>query len=263
MRIGIGSWTYPWSIGVPGYTRPEAPLTAAGLIERARELRVKLVQIADNLPVGRGDLDVSSLDGIEVELGTRGVDPSHLLGRLDVARSIGARLLRTMIDEDLESAGPAIKSVLPEFEEAGVTLAIENYERHRTSDLAGLVASLNSDYCGICLDPVNSLGALENPDQVLAQLAPFVVCFHVKDFEIERVPGKMGFLVTGRPAGYGRLDLPCMLSQLARHGRRPNLILELWTPWTESLKSTIALEEEWARIGVAYLRQFENGGTAR
>ena len=263
MRIGIGSWTYPWSIGVPEYPRPETPMTPTGLIQRARELRVSVVQIADNLPVGRGDIDLSLLDGLEVELGTRGVDPSHLLGRLDVARSIGARLLRTMIDEDLESAEPAIRSVLPTFEEAGVTLAIENYERHRSSDLATMLSSLDNPYCGICLDTVNCLGALESPNQVLAQLAPFVVCLHVKDFEIERISYKMGFVLTGRPAGYGRLDIPCMLSQLASYGRQPNLIVELWTPWSETLDATIAIEEEWARLSVAFLRQFENGASSR
>ena len=88
-------------------------------------------------------------------------------------------------------------------------------------------------------------------------LAPYVVSMHAKDFEIERVPYKMEFRVTGRPVGGGCLNLPWILSCLEKYRRKPNLILELWTPWLGTLDRTIALEEEWARESVAFLKQFE------
>ena len=52
MRLGIGSYTYGWAIGVSGHA-PERPMGALDLLERAAELGVGLVQVADNLPLHR------------------------------------------------------------------------------------------------------------------------------------------------------------------------------------------------------------------
>jgi 3-oxoisoapionate decarboxylase len=41
-----------------------------------------------------------------------------------------------------------------------------------------------------------------------------------------------------------------------KHGRSPNLILEQWTPFTETVERTVELEEEWARRGVQFLRRY-------
>ncbi|MDQ2901762.1 MAG: sugar phosphate isomerase/epimerase [Acidobacteriota bacterium] len=257
MRIGIGSWTYPWSIGVPGYPQPDLPLAASGLIGRARELGVGVVQIADNLPLRLGDLEGLSIEGIEIEVGTRGTEEANLLEYLEIARVLGARLLRTMIDTNLNTAKAQIRKVLPAFERAGVAIAIENYERHATRDLAAFVLGYGSPFLGVCLDTVNSLGALETPEQAVERLAPHVLSLHVKDFDIERVPSKMGFHVVGRPAGSGRLDVPWILSRLTERGRSPNLIVELWTPWAETLDRTIAIERDWARRSVEYLKTLD------
>ena len=37
MKLGIGTYTYMWSIGFPG-AAPDAPMRAMGLLEKAREL---------------------------------------------------------------------------------------------------------------------------------------------------------------------------------------------------------------------------------
>ena len=50
-RIGIGSWTYPWAAGTVRNWRPEQPMSPSGLVRQAAELGVKVVQIADNLPL--------------------------------------------------------------------------------------------------------------------------------------------------------------------------------------------------------------------
>ncbi len=103
MRTGISSFTFPWAIGVPGYPSPSSPLRAMDLLERAKELDAAVLQIADNLPLDR--LPSSELielgkaahnAGIVLEVGTRGVEPSHLQCYLGIARSIGAKFLRTL-----------------------------------------------------------------------------------------------------------------------------------------------------------------------
>src|ERR1700730_13537497 len=79
VRVGIGSWTYGWWSGVAGYPQPEVRLTPATLIGMAKELGVGGVQIADNLPGALDQVATLCACGIDVEIGTRGTDPSHLL----------------------------------------------------------------------------------------------------------------------------------------------------------------------------------------
>jgi sugar phosphate isomerase/epimerase len=114
---------------------------------------------------------------------------------------------------------------------------------------------LGPEDAGICLDTVNSFGALEGPEVVVRQLAPYTLNLHVKDFTIERVASKMGFILTGSPAGRGRLDLPWLLRQLRLAGRDVNAILETWPPFGRTLEETLARERSWVEASVRHLRQ--------
>ena len=69
---------------------------------------------------------------------------------------------------------------------------------------------------GVCLDTVNSFGALEGPAVVVEALAPLAVNLHVKDFVVTRHSSQMGFTVEGRPAGQGSLDVPWLFRELSR-----------------------------------------------
>jgi len=265
MRLGISSWTYPWAIGVRGFPAPDRPMRIADLLDRAAALKVGVVQVADNLPLH--ELDSAELRdardqavslGLKIEIGTRGVEPAHLLRYLKLAVSFDATLLRTLtrsVEEQtsLEQAEKWIREVLPEFEAQGVTLGLENYEKHSCRDLADLVRRPESRHVGICLDTVNSLGALETPEVVVETLAPLTVNLHIKDFVIERVPQMMGFAVSGAPAGAGKLAIPWLLEQMPAD-RNVSAILEQWPPLGESVEATVAMEQEWAELGVQYLR---------
>jgi len=237
----------------------------ADLLDRAAELKVGVVQVADNLPLH--ELDPAELRdardqavslGLEIEIGTRGVEPAQLLRYLELAVSFDAKLLRTLTHSverqtSLEQAEKWIGEVLPEFEAQGVTLGLENYEKHSCRDLADLVQRLESSHVGICLDTVNSLGALETPEVVVETLAPITVNLHIKDFEIERVPQMMGFVVSGAAAGTGKLAIPWLLEQMPSD-KNVSAILEQWPPMRESVGETVAMEQEWAERGIQYLR---------
>lgn len=167
-------------------------------------------------------------------------------------------LLRTLTDSveeqtSLEPAEERILEVLPEFEAQGVMLGLENYEKHSCRELADLVRRLESSHVGICLDTVNSLGALETPEVVVETLAPLTVNLHIKDFVIERVPQMMGFAVSGAPAGTGKLGIPWLLEQMPPN-KNVSAILEQWPPLREAVGETVAMEEEWAERGIQYLR---------
>ena len=117
-----------------------------------------------------------------------------------------------------------------------------------------MIEAAGSDRIGVCLDTANSLGAGEGLESVVAVLGPLTVNLHVKDFSIERVPWQMGFTVTGRPAGAGRLNVPALVEQLAKFQRCRTAILELWTPPEAGLEQTIAKEAAWAAQSIEYLR---------
>ena len=268
MRLGIGSWTYGWATGVSGYPPPARLLTAMDLIDRAHTYGLDIAQIADNLPVHElSSTDLATLrdhateTGIAIELGTVGFEREHLQRYLSLAMFLGARIVRTLIrtpdgKPDLTYAERCIRSVGDEFCSAGVVLAIENYEQLSCSELASLVERIDNPSVRICLDTVNSLGALETPRQVVAMLGPYVQNLHIKDFTIRRLASKMGYEVIGCPAGEGKLEIDWILCDLHRQGRNPSVILEQWTPWAGSIESTIAMEEAWAARSVRFLQRY-------
>lgn len=280
MQLGISSYTYAWAIGVPGYP-PERPLTATGLLDRAAELGVHLVQVADNLPLDRlPDSQLETFErraadlGVNIEVGTRGIHPDHLRTYLRLAERLRSPILRVVVDtaDHQPTEGEVVETIqglLPEFEQAGVCLAIENHDRFPAKTLARIIRRMDSPYVGICLDTVNSFGALEGPEVVVEALGPWVVNLHVKDFVVQRASHKMGFTVEGRPAGQGQLNVPWLLQALQEQtqGRcgsgpvhvEPNAILELWTPPEQALADTMAKEEAWAVASAAYLRRFIPG----
>ncbi len=264
--LGISSWSFPWAIGVAGYPAPRNPLSAIGLLEKANTLGVNVVQIADNLPLHQlNSKELNELHNtahkfqIELETGTRGVEPDHLFKYLEIAKSLNSGILRTLTHTaesrpDLPQIEKWLREVLPSFAKAGVTIVLENYERHTAGEFAELVRKINHPNLGVCLDTVNNFGALEGPEVVLKELAPYVINLHIKDFDIVRVDYAMGFSVTGKPAGEGKLNIPRVLEVLNQNQNSFNMILELWPPFINTVDESAMNEEAWVNRSIAYLK---------
>mgnify|MGYP000259320160 CR=1 FL=1 len=267
MLLGISSYAYTWSIGVPGYPLPEKKMSPLDLIKMAKELGVEVVQIADNIPLhsfGRKEIEnigkEAKKQGVILELGTRGVIPSILIEYLEIAKLLEAKLLRVLLDSPdssptIEQAVEWIRSVLSDFRKEGIFIAIENHDLRTSKELLELVRRIDDPYVGICLDTANSIGALENPYEVIKVLSPFTLCLHLKDVEIYRPKHQQGFVIEGRPLGRGKLNIRWILETVKSFGRDPNVILELWVPFTESIDKTIELERMWIRESVEYAKQ--------
>ena len=134
-----------------------------------------------------------------------------------------------------------------------MTLAVENHDRYSVAELASLIHGLG-DWAGICLDTVNSFGALEGPAIVLETLAPLAVNLHIKDFAVRRLDHAMGFAIEGRPVGAGQLDVPAVLTLLEQYRRVDTGVIELWTPPEATINATIDKEAQWATESLDYLR---------
>lgn len=265
MKLGISSYTYTWAIGVPGQ-EPPRPFTPIALLQKAAHLGLSVLQIADNMPLHALPVtqlealaDQAAAQNIQIEVGTRGIAPGHLQTYLHLAQRFGSPFVRVVIDTavhqpTLPKTISLLQESLPAFAQADTILALENHDRFTTADFLHILQTIDSPYLGICLDTVNSFGALEGPEVVIAALAPWTVNLHIKDFIVRRADHMMGFTIEGTPAGKGRLDLPGLVAALAAHGRVTSGILELWTPPAATIAETVAKEEQWARESVAYLK---------
>jgi 3-oxoisoapionate decarboxylase len=268
MRLGLSSYAYNWSVGVPGFPHPAQPLTAEGLLQKAADLGVHVVQIADNLPLHA--LNSAQIDAlaaraadlnIDLEIGTCGIDPTHLQSYLQLALRLRSPLVRVVIDTDtsqptLDQIVDLLHESLPAFTTAGISLAVENHDRLPAASLAHIIERCRGHHLGICLDTANSLGCGEDVSTLLRTLGPWIINVHLKDYRARRLPHKKGFLIEGCPAGSGVLDIPQLLAAISHFGRDPNIILELWSSPESILDQTLATEESWTRQSIHYLRQY-------
>ncbi|PRY66943.1 sugar phosphate isomerase/epimerase [Glaciihabitans tibetensis] len=260
--IGLGTYSFFWQHS----SLVAEPLTLADMLRRTRELDVEVFQICDYPQL----LDYSAAEarelrvvadglGIQLELGTRGVQSDHLASYLSLAETLGATVVRSMINTadhkpSLDEAEGLLRTVLPSFEGAGVTVALETYEQVRSADLVALIEAVASPSLGICLDPANSVAALENPVEVIDRCAPYVANIHSKDFAFTRRGGWVGFTLEGVPLGTGLLDYDYLLEKVRPDERGINQIIEHWLPLGETIEDTIRLENSWNTSNLQYLR---------
>lgn len=266
IEFGISSWSYPWAVGVAQGPRPEQPLSAIGLLEKAKALGVKVVQIADNLPLEDltdaelGELKQFALDaGIRIEVGTKGIEPEHMLRFLEIAQMLGSPVVRTLpaiFGErvPIQDVERQLSQVLDAYQTAGVMMVLENQEAYRADEYADMMARVNHPNLQVCLDLANALGAMEGPEHVMSRLGPHCANFHFKDVVTVRSETLMGFTIEGRPSGQGVIPIHWALEQLQQFGKQPIVIIELWPPPQETLEETLALEEDWVKQSVAYCR---------
>lgn len=267
-RLGLSTYGVTWAIGVPGYDLPPQPMDGLAFLRFAGELGLRLVQIADNLPLHslseddrRSLRDEAASRQIAVEVGTRGIQTEHLRHYIDLATFFSSPILRVVVDTRDHHPSPQevialIRTALPELEAAGITLAIENHDRFKVKTLVEILKAIDSPQVGICLDTVNSFGSLEGPEVVVNTLGPYVVNLHLKEFVVKRAGHAMGFEITGRPAGQGMTDVPWLLETLHGFGRTFSVVIEAWLPMQITIEETVLMEARWARQSVEYLRQF-------
>jgi sugar phosphate isomerase/epimerase len=266
MSIGLSTYAFFWRAS----DRVENPLTLDDMLSETERLGASVFQICDFAPVeSMDDAALAALRstaesrGIRLELGTRGTDPAHLRRYLRIARALGVALLRSMwtsgVDRpDRATSEARLREILPELRADGVTLALETYEQVASAELVALVAAVDDPLVGICLDPANTVAGLELPSEVTERCAPYVVNWHVKDFDFSRAPGWVGFSLAGTALGDGRLDYDGMRALLRPDERGINQIVEFWLPWQTDAQTTTTLEAEWTTRTIDYLRSRNN-----
>jgi 3-oxoisoapionate decarboxylase len=264
MILGISTFTYGWGIGLD----PTTPnVREIELLQRVKENGLKCLQVGDNLPLHLlSDMKLQQLktaatkNNIRLEVGARKLTEDHLRRYLEISTFLKAPLLRFVVDDGAyqpshQTVISIVKNALPVLKQKGITLGIENHDRYKAKELASIMEEISDDSVGICLDTVNSIGAGEGLEWVVDVLAPYTVNLHIKDFLIQRFEHKMGFVVTGAPAGTGMMNLPMIMKKLLHFQRCQSAVLEQWAaPEADSIL-TIEKELAWADQGLNYLKQ--------
>ncbi len=255
MAIGLSTYAFFWR-----------KISLHDMLKQTNELGCNVFQICDYptveslTPAELADLRDTAADlDIQLELGTRGVEPAHLLRYLDLCDTLGATLLRSMLNTATHkpTTGESVElldQVMPEFESHGVTIALETYEQVPTADLVKVVEGVGSAALGICLDPANCVAGLELPHDVVDRTAPYVKNMHIKDFAFTRQAGWVGFTLAGCPLGDGLLDYDEMVIAVDPAFRGINQIVEHWLQWQDNAETTCLLEAQWTQHSVNYLR---------
>lgn len=260
--IGLSTYSFFWQWS----DRAPQPLTLPQMLTRTAEWGVRLFQICDYAPIEEytpGELDDLASTarelGVKLELGTRGIEPPHLRTYLAMSGPLGVDLVRSMLYSptsrpSLDDAKRMLGEVVPEFERSGVKLALETYEQVRSADLVDVVTAVGSPALGICLDPGNSVAALELPREVVERTGPHVINLHVKDFAFRRRDGWIGFTLAGTPLGTGLLDYDHLVRTTNARERGLSQVIEHWLPWQDDYETTARTENEWTLANLEYLR---------
>ncbi|HLO57222.1 MAG TPA: TIM barrel protein [Bacteroidales bacterium] len=266
MKLGISTYTYTWAFGIPGQ-QPEVHMDPFGLIDKAADFGIDCVQIADNFDLSALDsarlsvlASYAAKKNIEIEAGSRGLTEENLDRCIDVAKKLSSPILRMVIDQkDYKPAPDTVISIIrnaaSKLASQKITLVLENHDRLPSIVFREIIEKSGTEFAAICLDCVNSMGIGEGLQTVIENLAPLTVNLHVKDFSVKRLSHMMGFLIEGKPAGQGFLELPLILEKLNAYGKCRSAILELWTPPATQVEETLKREEEWATESIVYLKK--------
>ena len=136
----------------------------------------------------------------------------------------------------------AIARAVPVVEKFKLPLGIENHKDWTTTEMLALLKSYSSEYVGACLDTGNNIALLNDPTEVVEQLAPFAVSTHIKDMGVQEYAD--GFLLSEVPIGDGILDIKKLATTIQRARRQTKLSLEMMT--RDPLKVPCLTETYWA-----------------
>jgi 3-oxoisoapionate decarboxylase len=149
--------------------------------------------------------------GITLEVASGGIDPSKMRLVLELARQLGAEVVRTTVNEPgneavIARAAAKLGEVAPEYEESGVALAIENHEDLTAEQVVEVIERIDSPAVGAVYDSGNSIPFYQDPVEEARLLAPYVRTTHIKDHILVQDDDRVWSV--GTPFGKGRIPLP-------------------------------------------------------
>lgn len=234
LPFGLCAFGLSYTCGFAGRGTPRenpAPLSLAGLVELAAELRLRWVEIpptgvpAEHRPALR---ERAAQLGLELVAGGRRVEARQLEEDLLAAVELGAKVVRTTLSGILcgdrrkiglagwqrivGEAAETLGALAPLAEEHGLQIGVENHQDATSADLLRLCEAVDSPAVGITLDTGNPLAVCEEPLEFAARVLPHLVDVHLKDYRI--FPTRSGFRLSHCPIGSGVVDFAALFELL-------------------------------------------------
>ena len=267
MKLGLGSYSYRWSIGHKDRT-PSSPITCIELLGITSKLDLDVLQIADNMPVH--NIETQTLDqlyrtaqkqGINLEIGMQSFSTESIKLYLDIAQRLDARILRIALDgNDVGTSDDIIakefKNILPIAEKINCKIAIENHFAFPSDRMANIIKLVDEEYLGACLDVANSICAGEWPDETIDCLKDYTINLHIKDYQFSIDPYGVGFSIEGVPLGKGLTNVAGLLSKF--RDKDISVIYEHWLPWPGNFEDARKNEDIWTIESIAYLKSLKS-----
>lgn len=153
------------------------------------------------------EFDVRLTDTVE-----EGIHITHKLGAdlaklsLDIRRPrpLYGSCFHPMVMRQLCDVYDEVMAVLPLLEKTGIKLALENHTETFSDEIIWVIEQINHPLVGACVDTVNSMGVLENPEDAVEKLAPYAFSNHFCDHKLAR--DQFGIRFHGVALGDGDID---------------------------------------------------------
>jgi len=97
-----------------------------------------------------------------------------------------------------------VTAAVPLLEKTGIKLALENHTETFADEILWLIHRIDHPLVGACVDTVNSMGVLENPETAVEKLAPYAFSNHFCDHKLDR--DQFGIRFHGVALGDGDID---------------------------------------------------------
>lgn len=134
-----------------------------------------------------------------------------------------------------------IIAVFPLIEQTGIKLALENHTETFADEIIWLIEKINHPLVGACVDTVNSMGVLENPQYAVEKLAPYAFSNHFCDHKLDR--DQFGIRFHGVALGDGDIDCCKCYNTIRELSPTDRITFEIeWDMGEDSLE--IAREKE-------------------
>ena len=141
-----------------------------------------------------------------------GIHITHKLGAdlaklsLDIRRPrpLYGSCFHPMVMRQLCDVYDEVMAVCPLLEKTGIKLALENHTETFSDEIIWLIEQINHPLVGACVDTVNSMGVLENPEDAVEKLAPYAFSNHFCDHKLDR--DQFGIRFHGVALGDGDID---------------------------------------------------------
>ncbi len=127
-------------------------------------------------------------------------------------------------EQHLTAAETDLLQIVPALEETEIRLAVHGVGDLTAEEVLRLIDCARSELVGACVDPVQSLMALEPPCDFASRLAPRAHSLELGDVIVEPRPD--GCLITKVSLGAGVIDSDALVSHVAKRDRGVRLNID-------------------------------------